>query len=751
MVQTSGRKFETQVRSVARALWNLRDGEGASEFINNDEIDCVCRTEDLTHLIECTTDGKMEKFRTQVTKLTNAKNYLERNGTTVKLWSVTKDEPTPQQRSYAKGNRVTALSFQQFKRRLLDSEQYLEARWQYRFGSAADPEDGSHRLQDDEYVQLPLIPIGSNESYSIRDICDLLCNGKTVVLVGPFGAGKSLTVREIFNRLRRDFYGGRIERTPIAINLREHWGQSRVAEVLGRHSDQVGFDSPNQLVRAWNAGQLIPLLDGFDELASPVMAMTKNAISNSRRQAIGVIRSFLQDASQSGILIAGRDHYFDSNEEAVHLMNLPTSSIFVEVGEFSEEQAVSYLQKKNIVHSLPSWLPRKPLLLGYLASAGLLDEVVSIEGDEGAALAWDRFLDRICKREASLSPNDIDSVSFRQLLEDLATRVRTRPRGAGPLLDSDLADAYKKVTGYEPLEAARTLLQRMPGLTARDQEVGARSFIDDDMMEALQGGAIARFVQNPYENFSVNSLYHPLTEFGCSVASHLSSKLGMRSRHYSVAAKEAKNRWASPTLALDAILTAANNAPDDSYDANHLVVSGGLADVIDMEERPIRNLTLVDCMINHVRFDNQQSQIEYKRCSIVRLEGIGGNSALPTSIANCDIDQFDNRQTNAAIIRSNLPDSIKVLLVIIRKLFLQRGSGRAESALYRGVSGSLQSYIDPVRDLLVSEGVIFSHSTGRRTVWHGNRAYRARMLKILESPMSSKDSLVQEVARLAKS
>ena len=154
---------------------------------------------------------------------------------------------------------------------------------------------------------------------------------------------------------------------------------------------------------------------------------------------------------------------------------------------------------------------------------------------------------------------------------------------------------------------------------------------------------------------------------------------------------------------------------------------------------------------NHVRFDNQQSQIEYKSCSIVRLEGIGGNGALPTSIANCVIDQFDNRQTNAAIIRSNLPDSIKVLLVIIRKLFLQRGSGRAESALYRGVSSSLQSYIDPVRDLLVSEGVIFSHSTGQRTVWHGNRAYRARMLKILESPMSSKDSLVQEVARLTKS
>ena len=64
-----GPAFEDEVRGVARALWELRSAEGGSELINNDEIDCVCRTEDLVHLIECTVDRRMEKFRTQVTKL----------------------------------------------------------------------------------------------------------------------------------------------------------------------------------------------------------------------------------------------------------------------------------------------------------------------------------------------------------------------------------------------------------------------------------------------------------------------------------------------------------------------------------------------------------------------------------------------------------------------------------------------------------------------------------------------------------
>ena len=571
----TGREFEQEVRAVARALWSLAPGGGASELINNDEIDCVCRTEELVHLIECTTDGRMEKFRTQVLKLGTARRELQRKGETVKLRIVTLNDPTPLQRSTARQEGIEALSIQDFKRRLLDSRQYLEARWQYRFGSATDPESDSYRLPDDEYVQLPLTPIGSTESYSIRNICDLLTEGNTVVLTGPFGAGKSLTVREIFNRLRRDFYRVRTEKTPVAINLRDHWGQPNVDEVLRRHASAVGFDPPSQLVRAWNAGQLIALLDGFDELSSPVMAMNKDAIRRSRVEALRVIQTFMRDTrGKSGILLAGRDHYFDSMKEARRLMYLPTDSIFIEVGEFSEEQAISYLRKKQAGHQLPTWLPRKPLLLGYLATQGLLEEVTGIAGNGGPALAWDQFLDRICEREAQLSSDIIDSHSVRYLLENLATRVRTLSNGSGPLLESDLADAYKQVTGYDALEAARTLLQRLPGLTAREHEVGARSFVDEDMLQALQAGTVSRFIQNPYSGLGVKTLAHPLSEFGCSVAGHLAERLGAKTSQYLVAAREAVNRWSDPTLALDSVLSGACITSDESFDAEGLSVAG---------------------------------------------------------------------------------------------------------------------------------------------------------------------------------
>ena len=743
----TGPVFEQTVRSVARALWNLFPGEGAAERINNDEIDCVCRTEELIQLIECTTERTMEKFRTQTTKLQNAKRYLENNGETVKLRIVTLHEPTPDQRSNARGLGIAALSLQEFRRGLLDSSQYIESRRDYRFGSASDPEDGKRTLPEDEYVTQPLTRTGSNESYSISDVCGLLNNKKVVVLTGPFGAGKSLTLREVFRYLRREFYRDGASPTPIAINLSDHWGQSSTEEILRRHADKIGFEKSYQLVRAWNAGQLLPLLDGIDELASPVLPMGRDAIRRSRTEALKVIQAFMQDIrGKSGILLTGRDHYFDSNEEARKLMGLPPDAIFIEVGEFSEDQAMAYLRKKNIRTHLPTWLPRKPLLLGYLASRSLLDQVTSMPEDSGSAMAWDQFLDRICEREAQ-SIADIDSVAIRQLLEDLATRARTLPRGSGPLYDSDLADIYKNVTGYEPLEAARTLLQRLPGLTARDQEVGARSFVDDEMMEALKAGGVARFLSNPYAAFGAKNLNHPLSSFGCSVAVHLATRNGVAVAQFPVAAMQAVQRWDAPSLALDCILAGASSPEVDCLDARGLTITEGIADEIDLDNNPVSNLTLDNCLIHRIRFDADADRLKFQKCQILRLEGVADRNALPSQFADCEVEDCDDRHTNTAIMRSEMPNAVKVLLVILRKLFLQRGSGRVDSALRRGMDHRLSPYVSPVLEVLVSEGIVFSHVTDSRTIWHGNRTHRTRMLNMLEGSINSDDPLMKTITQ----
>ena len=166
-----------------------------------------------------------------------------------------------------------------------------------------------------------------------------------------------------------------------------------------------------------------------------------------------------------------------------------------------------------------------------------------------------------------------------------------------------------------------------------------------------------------------------------------------------------------------------------------------------MDNYPIRNLTLDNCLIHHVRFDADASQLKFQNCQILWLEGVADRNSLPSTFVHCDVDNCDDKHTNAAIIRSEMPNEIKVLLVILRKLFLQRGSGRLDSALRRGMDHRLRDYVTPVLDVLVSEGIVFSHATDSRTIWHGNRTHRARMLKMLEESINSDDPLMKTTIR----
>lgn len=735
--------FENDVRSVARALWQLSPGDGGAERVDNDEIDCVCKTEDIVHLIECTADRTQKKVIEQANKLVRAKRALERRGETVKLWIVTKNEPTPDQRSTVRADGITILSLDQLRRRLLDGSTYLKLRSRYRFGSAADPATGASLLPDEEYVRLPMQDTSTGENYTVKSLASCLLEGEVVLLLGPFGAGKSLTVREIFRDLGKRYYEHDSSPVPVAINLRDHWGQGDVDEVLRRHANKAGFDKPSQLVRAWNAGRLIVLLDGFDELAAPAFQVGPDAIRRSRQEALQAVRAFVRDArGKPGLLIAGRDHYFDSTGEAKRLLSLPAETKFVQLGEFSDDQAHYYLKRKGLDTGLPAWLPRKPLLLGYLATRNLLSDILSIEAGRGLAFAWDQFVDRICEREA-LDIGEIDAQTIRAIMEALASRTRELPNDTGPLYENDFASAFKRVTGYDPLEAARVLLQRLPGLTARDQELGARSFVDEDMLQALRAGPVARFVQDPYRQIAFGEWRQPLDELGYSLGALLGERLGLTEGKYRLAAQEASTRWEQSTLSLDCLIIGSHTKGGEPFDCSGLTVREGYASTIDLADHPLANVTVDTCLIELLRIEGSASSaVRFRECMIGTLEGASSAAALPAWIERCEVAKFDDIQTNAAIMRQDLPLNIRVLLTIIRKLFLQRGSGRLESALHRGLSPEAVKYVRPILHRLAAERVIYSHPAGAELVWHGARSERSRVLAILASPTSRQDELL---------
>ena len=163
----------------------------------------------------------------------------------------------------------------------------------------------------------------------------LLVEKKNVVLLGPFGAGKSLSVREIFRHLRSRYFKDSQQPVALALNLRDHWGQEDTDESLRRHAAKIGFEGRDELVRAWNAGFVVLLLDGFDELASQAWRIAPADMRKTRYEAVRLVRAFMnENQGRYGVLITGRDHYFDYSEEMQRALCLSAHTIVIEVGEF---------------------------------------------------------------------------------------------------------------------------------------------------------------------------------------------------------------------------------------------------------------------------------------------------------------------------------------------------------------------------------------------------------------------------------
>ena len=567
--EMNGDRFEQLVRRSARARWDLDPGNGGPDYVDGREVDCVCETDDVVHLVEATTSRRVDKIRSDLGKLKNIKSTVNRrHDKLVQLWIITRSEPTADQRKICKGTNARIQSIEEFRRNILDVPLYMKLRLRHVFGSASDPRTESSELPLDEYVSLPITSHDKpNEEHSISSLARRLEDKGVIVLLGEFGAGKSLSIRELFLELRRRHSTTGMGLIPVPINLRDHWGQTDIPEMLHRHAKGLGFDSPQHLVRAWNAGQLVPLFDGFDELfAQGVLSPQKRR--GARRAAVQVVREAIQlSRGRNGLIVTGRRHYFDSIPELRRAFDLRVEDLVVDLGAFTPDQADAYLRKRGVSARLPEWIPRRPLLLGHLAARGLLQDTAT-EAFVSPEAAWDGLINGIVQREARLS-SDLDPSAIRRLLEKLSTSTRTAVGGENELSADEVGRAYKAVTGYPPVEGTQVLLQRLPGLTVASPSEGTRTFVADEMCDALRASDFVSYIETPHEQFCSETLQEPLSAFACSMVAYLCESRSIPMKKHWVAAQVGVNKWNDGTLALDA-LSAANRGDGESFDGEGL-------------------------------------------------------------------------------------------------------------------------------------------------------------------------------------
>jgi hypothetical protein len=714
------------------------------------ERDLIFEQDHLIHYVECTLDRKLEKVKRDVKKLTDFRQKKERPERRVMLWEITREDPTADQREHARKHNVAIMSLDEFKRQVIDGTGYLQSRATYRFGSATDPK----REDSDDTSNLKWQPVsirreGASTPLALRDVTNALVAGSFVGLLGDFGMGKSLLIRELFRDLRARYEDKSFDKIPLVLNLREHWGQNFAAEALMRHAMLIGFEKPQQLVRALFAGRLVVLLDGFDEvIATPWTPRRDRRLREIRRDALRLV-SELADSCRGrcGFLVAGREHFFDSRDELLADTGLRKTDWLVHVDPFSEAEAAQFLAGQGFMGKVPEWLPKRPLLLANLIARGQVDALLLSGSQSEPAKAWDTLVDNICRREAKIHQQQLDAASIRRVLEELASSARATTDGLGPLADDHIAEAFRKVVGSYPDEGGRALLHRLPGLSVRDPQNGSRSFIDDQMLDVLRAGAVERFVAAPYTDPDAESWKNGIQGLGASLVWDRwleANSEGFSVKPLVVAATQAQARWKAPTLALDVVQVAKCGSTPGPVGFSDLTIEGGDLGPLDLGSDPaLQNLRIVGCSIKELELPaTAGTAIEITDSLIHRVVGCAGTAALPAWIRSCLVGEYDVLNTSAALLGAHsMPLRRRVLLTMLRKLFLQPGNGRVEGALYRGMDQKAQAEVPPLLNTLEKHGFAFPIRHRGSVIWHAVSGYRQRALRILEDPSGSTDTI----------
>jgi AraC-like DNA-binding protein len=749
-------EFEDEVRRISRLLWPVAEYGGAA-MEDGRERDGVFISDEYVYLIECTVSRSKQKATEDGNKLAKLCRKMQARypDKFVKGWFVTLHEPTAEQRTAIQKHRekIVAVSFDQFRSKLVDARSYLNARESYPFGSVRDPETGSAQTQLD-YVPLGILD-RSGKTHSVNDIGEALNEGHRFVLLGDYGAGKSSTMRELFFSAARKFWTSNTLKFPVLLNLRDHHGQSDPTEALERHARRVGFSDPSHLVRAWRAGYILLFLDGFDEIATAGWAGRTKKLKDLRYRSMELVRNFIRESADgTGIVIAGREHFFDSERELTDALGVSDRFTRLTLSEFTVEQVTEYLKKCGWEGAVPEWLPSRPLLLGYLASRGLLDQTIRVERGSSPAAGWNGLLERISERESEIEAG-IDAGTVRSLIERLATLARNSIDGLGPLTPDQIVGAFTSVCGYPPDDRGAVLLQRLPGLGGSSAEDGSRVFIDRDLAASASAGEVFRYVENPYtSDIDSSDWQSALPPLGLEVAALRCSAAKFPLTKVSAALEHCSGRD-QDTLAADLALTL--QYLNASYEGASVYIRDALVPEILLSEGSgnITRVEFQDCIVSHLEMDYQVNAEQipmFRRCYFTSVEGRTGERDLPSSkFIECVFDEFeDEAQTTNALLDLSLPLGTKVLLTVLKKLYAQRGKGRRESALFRGLDHRAQRHIPTIISLLKREGFISKAHLGNQTVWLPTKGAdtKKRALRILAAPNTVSDPLLESSAML---
>ncbi|NOU05137.1 MAG: NACHT domain-containing protein [Hyphomicrobiaceae bacterium] len=756
--------FEAEVRRIARAIWPS-DTYSGPIMLDGLERDAIFITEDNVIYIEATTAKDEAKARKDIGKLEAGVAKLRQKfpDHSVRGIFVTLDDPTGHQGVVVTNAHpsVRHSTFDQLRARLIDARKYLEARSDYPFGSARDPRNNAPDISADEFIDVSLFVNDDPKPKESADIArSIQGGGKKYLILGDFGVGKSMLLKHIFLFLKRQNFANVDHKFPVLLNLRDHREQNEPAEALHRHAKKIGFEQPNQLVRAWRAGYVHLILDGFDELPPRTTAQETSKIKDIRRNSVELVRQFANNSrSDASIVVAGRTNFFGSEAELDTALGTKNWRR-IELGEWSDEDLSEFLTRKKYSGLLPKWLPRRPLLVGSLISRGFLkgsSKVLTVEKAEG----WSHLMRHIYDREANQMEIGIDGPTLLQVAARVASQARTKSSRQGPVNFTEIKTAYEEVARGTPEDRAINALLRLPGLQGRTTNVidsdviaantpaNSSEFFDEEYADVLSAFDIAEYISNPYQNIPTywSALQHPLGDTGVEVGAHILKEKKI-SPGVATSALIRLNDTNANSLGNVDIVNITKQAPL-KITKSGVVITGIHLPIIRFEhgDSDMSQITFRDCYFDTAIFMTDESKLlpNFVECLFGDLKTWFAKEETAPCLRHCQFETYSILEDGTQDAGSDLPVNIVVLVNVLKKLYLQSVKGRRETALPKGLSPKEQQSLPDVLEALRHSNGAERRMLRGSAVWHPVRGFSEAATMIVRRPRPDVHPLVKEL------
>jgi hypothetical protein len=739
--------FEDKVRAAASYIYNA---DCKPQNVGGVDIDGVIElSSDVQIFIEMTERRDLDKVREDINKLNLARAaYLAQRQSYPRCFCVIDGSVTRAMKDASAALNIKVLSYEEFANIFFDFEKYRFARAAAAFSSAINPITGAKDTRD--YIPVLYQVDGTSKEVTVDEIADALRAGKRIVLLGEYGTGKSRCSRELFGILSEKATARTLY--PLALDLRDFWGLRRAPELITRHFGDLGLDSTlsNAAVRALNANRVILLLDGFDELGSQAWSNDSEKLRAIRAKSLEGVKELLS-RSKAGAIISGREHYFNNNEEMFAALGVMASSCLILrcKNEFTEEEMREFFKRyvtEEIV--MPDWLPRRPLVCQTIADMEEeeLDQMFGAGQDELSF--FDHFITVLCKRDSYIATS-FDPVTIESVLEYLARTTRTRSSNVGPITLSDVQSAFESVVGQLPVEEASIMLQRLPALGRVKSETNDRQFIDSYILDGLRAkdtGKLFTMVDRSLQSVLSTKFANPLDDLGQRILAR--DVLAYPKNALEIARRAAgqKNRVLSCDITAAFLQTGAHQ-----IDFERLTITDGNFLKLDFSRSIAENLQIADTVFGTIVLPSSAPpKTSIKNSLAERVIGVSSPTALPNWIENLAADKFDSTESISRIRQIGLTPSQEILATIIRKTFFQKGSGRKEEALLRGLGQIAQKGVaDKIVNLLLSNELLTRSKGSEGHVYSPVRKHAGRMRQMLYELKTSQDPIWLEVSKLS--